>query len=109
MPQLAMELDTQACALMGNLTGDLLLCRTMPNPLSHIGQGNPCISHVLIIVKMYPEAPGTYLVLALWLSIYIDVYDMPRIDVLVYWYIRIPTVKVWKNFFRYLDKGVTSP
>ena len=65
MPQLAMELDTQECALMGNQTGDHLLCRTMPNPLSHIGQGNPCISHVLIIVKMYPEAPGTYLVLAL--------------------------------------------
>ena len=30
---------TQACALTGNRTGDLSLCGTMPNPLSHTGQG----------------------------------------------------------------------
>ena len=29
---------TQACALTGNPTGDLL-CGTMPNPLSHVSQG----------------------------------------------------------------------
>ena len=30
---------TQACALTRNQTGDLLLCGTMPNQMSHTGQG----------------------------------------------------------------------
>ena len=30
---------TQACALTGDLSGDLLLCGTMPNQLSQTGQG----------------------------------------------------------------------
>ena len=30
---------TQACALSGNRTGELLLCLTTPAPLSHTGQG----------------------------------------------------------------------
>ena len=30
---------TQACALTGNWTGDLLVCRMMPSPLSHTSQG----------------------------------------------------------------------
>ena len=30
---------TQACALTGNLTGDLLVCRPALNPLSHTSQG----------------------------------------------------------------------
>ena len=30
---------TQACALTGNQTSDLLVCRTMPSPLSHPSQG----------------------------------------------------------------------
>ena len=30
---------TQACALTGNRTSDLLVCRMMPNPLSHTSQG----------------------------------------------------------------------
>ena len=29
---------TQACALTGNRTGDLSVCRIMPNPLSHTSQ-----------------------------------------------------------------------
>ena len=32
-------LTTQACALTGNWTSNLSLCGTMPNPLSHISQG----------------------------------------------------------------------
>ncbi|KAF6090917.1 hypothetical protein HJG60_012262 [Phyllostomus discolor] len=38
-PQLGMEPATQACALTGNQTSDLSLCRTMLNQLSHTGQG----------------------------------------------------------------------
>ena len=33
------RLATQAWALTRNRTGDLLFCRMMPNPLSHIIQG----------------------------------------------------------------------
>ena len=29
---------TQACALSGNRTGDLLVCRLVPNPLSYTSQ-----------------------------------------------------------------------
>ena len=32
-------LATQACALTGNRTGDLLVCGMMHNPLSHTSQG----------------------------------------------------------------------
>ena len=32
---------TQLCALTRNRTGDLLPCRTVPNQLSHTGQGSP--------------------------------------------------------------------
>ena len=35
----ASEPATQACALTGNQTGDISLCRTIPNQLSHTGQG----------------------------------------------------------------------
>ena len=38
MPQLGTEPATQACALTGNRTGDLLLCGMTPNPLSHTHQ-----------------------------------------------------------------------
>ena len=31
---------TQACALTGNQTGDLLVCRPALNPLSHTSQGD---------------------------------------------------------------------
>ena len=31
---------TQACALTGNRTGDLLVCRPAPSPLSHTSQGS---------------------------------------------------------------------
>ena len=37
-PQLRTWLATQACALTGNQTSDLLVCGMMPNPLSHTGQ-----------------------------------------------------------------------
>ena len=30
---------TQACALTGNQTGEVLVCRLALNPLSHTGQG----------------------------------------------------------------------
>ena len=33
---------TQACALTGNRTSDLLLCRMMPNELSHASQDQKC-------------------------------------------------------------------
>ena len=38
-PQLGTWSATQACALTGSWTGNLLVCRTMPNPLSHTSQG----------------------------------------------------------------------
>ena len=38
-PQPGTKPTTQACALTGNWTGDLLVCGTMPNQLSHTGQG----------------------------------------------------------------------
>ena len=34
-PQLGTWLATQACALTGNITPDLSVCRTTPNPLTH--------------------------------------------------------------------------
>ena len=39
-PQPGIWPATQACALTGNQTGDLLVCGTMPNPLSHTSQGS---------------------------------------------------------------------
>ena len=42
-PQPGTEPATQACALTRNWTGDLSLCRTMPNHLSHTCQGNKFI------------------------------------------------------------------
>ena len=38
-PGPGVEPATQACALTGNGTGDLSLCTTRPNQLSHISQG----------------------------------------------------------------------
>ena len=38
-PQLGPWPSTQACALSGNRTGKLLVCRLMLNPLSHTSQG----------------------------------------------------------------------
>ena len=38
-PQLGTWPTTQACALTGNQTSDLSVCRMMPNPLSHTSQG----------------------------------------------------------------------
>ena len=38
-PWLGTEPTAQACALTKNPTSDLLLLRTMPNQLSHTGQG----------------------------------------------------------------------
>ena len=38
-PQLGTGPATQACALTGNRTSDLLLCGTVLNQLSHTGQG----------------------------------------------------------------------
>ena len=37
-PHLGTEPATQACALTGNQTSDLLLCQTMANQPSHTGQ-----------------------------------------------------------------------
>ena len=39
MSLLGSEPTAQACALTGNPTNDLLLCRMMPSPLSHTSQG----------------------------------------------------------------------
>ena len=39
MPQLGTWPATQACAVTGNQTGNLLVCRLMLNPLSHTSQG----------------------------------------------------------------------
>ena len=40
VPQPGTEPTTQACALTRTLTGDLFVCGTAPNPLSHTDQGN---------------------------------------------------------------------
>ena len=42
MPRLWTHPTTQACALSRNQTGNLSLCRTMPNQLSHTTQGWLC-------------------------------------------------------------------
>ena len=42
-PLLQTRPATQACALIGNRTGDPLLCRPELNPLSHISQGSTVI------------------------------------------------------------------
>ena len=42
-PQLGTWLATQACALTGNQTGDLLVNRQVLSPLSHISQGRMCL------------------------------------------------------------------
>ena len=39
MPQPGTWPSTQACALTGNLTSDLSVCSSTPNPLSHTSQG----------------------------------------------------------------------
>ena len=41
-PLLGIWSATQACALTGNRTDDLVVCRTTPSPLSHTNQGCPC-------------------------------------------------------------------
>ena len=38
-PQLVTWPKTQACALTGNQTSDLLVCRSVLNPLNHTSQG----------------------------------------------------------------------
>ena len=38
---------TQACALTGNQTGDLLVCRLVLNPLSHTSQGTTVLVELL--------------------------------------------------------------
>ena len=45
-PQLGTWPTTQACALTGNRTGDLSLCRMTLNPLNHAGQ---CLKIILEI------------------------------------------------------------
>ena len=55
-PQLGTWPLTQACALTGNRTGDLWVCRPALNPLSHTSQGK-IISFYLLIKggnKMFP-------------------------------------------------------
>ena len=47
-PQLGTWPLTQACALTGNRTGDLWVCRPALNPLSHTSQGK-IISFYLLI------------------------------------------------------------
>ena len=42
-PQLGAWPATQARVLTGNQSGDLLVCRTTPNPLSHTGQGSTLV------------------------------------------------------------------
>ena len=39
---------TQACALTGNRTSDLLVCRLVLNPLSHTSQGLPLATSYFI-------------------------------------------------------------
>ena len=48
MPWAGKEPTTQACALTGNWSSDILLCRRTPNQLRHTGQGSP--------FKIYPES-----------------------------------------------------
>ena len=41
---------TQACALTGHQTGDPLVCRLVPDPLSHTSQGCDRVFNVRICV-----------------------------------------------------------
>ena len=40
---------TQACTLAGNQTGDPLVCRPAPNPLSHTSQGSRPAFHTPLV------------------------------------------------------------
>ena len=50
IPWLGNKPTTQACALTKNRTGNLSLCRTIPNQLSHVSQSG--IIHLLILDTM---------------------------------------------------------
>ena len=49
-PQLETWPATQACALTGNQTSDLSVCRPVLNPLSHTSQGM-----ILILIELFIE------------------------------------------------------
>ena len=54
VPQLGTKPTTQACALTWNPTRNLSVCRTMPNQLSHSGQGKTTLSwckYILFTLK----------------------------------------------------------
>ena len=56
-PQLGSWPTTQACALSGNQTSDLLVCRLALNPLSHTSQG--CT--LVLIQQSYTTKVGNFL------------------------------------------------
>ena len=49
-PVQGLNLQPRACALTGDGKGDLLLCGTTPNPLSHTSQGSKEVS---IVPKLF--------------------------------------------------------
>ena len=52
-PQPGTEPTTEACALSGNWTGDLSLCGTTPNQLSHSGKGHKATLSMLMHLFIY--------------------------------------------------------
>ena len=63
-PRLGTWPVTQACALTGSRTGDLLLHRPTPNPLSHTGQGGAmyliCGPRQLFLLQCGLETPQVW-------------------------------------------------
>ena len=53
-PQLGTWPTTQACALSGNQTSDLLFCRLALNPLSHTNQGSYTTLNILLSILYLP-------------------------------------------------------
>ena len=53
-PELRTEPTTQACALTWSRTCDLSVCKTVPNQLSHTGQGclSFCFNHRILMLEM---------------------------------------------------------
>ena len=52
-PQLGTWPTTQACALTGNRTSDLSICRPVLNPLSHTSQGFLIFKPLLLLGKKH--------------------------------------------------------
>ena len=59
VPLAGTEPATQACALTRNWTGNLLVCGTVPNQLSHTGQGSHNFLKLFYLAEISSDKPET--------------------------------------------------